>query len=185
LNLANIPGGSGFIELGAWRFGAFNDDHFSFTHKSGFTSIIYRSDGHVFNGPRTDFNHWTRPLLENPVNVIYGDRYVQFGKWRIAQVNPQHLSLSHSFGKTSIIWRCDGLRFPGPRDDWNGWGMNGTSGKDLKYGKNILQIGNFRIGDFDGMHMSIGSTMTVDIYRQDGTVYGGPRFDYNHFFVDI
>jgi len=49
---------SSFLQLGDWRFGEI-DGHLSVTHKSGQTAMIYREDGTIHLGPRTDFNAWT------------------------------------------------------------------------------------------------------------------------------
>jgi len=45
-------GGPGFIQLGNWRIGNVDGTHFSFSHQSGYTSVIYRKDGTVHKGPR-------------------------------------------------------------------------------------------------------------------------------------
>jgi len=54
---------SSFLQLGEWRFGEMEDHHgralLSVTHKSGQTAMIYREDGTIHLGPRTDFNAWT------------------------------------------------------------------------------------------------------------------------------
>mmetsp|Transcript_12486 Transcript_12486/g.27126 ORF Transcript_12486/g.27126 Transcript_12486/m.27126 type:complete len:485 (+) Transcript_12486:97-1551(+) len=49
---------SSFLQLGDWRFGEMGG-HLSVTHKSGQTAMIYREDGTIHLGPRTDFNAWT------------------------------------------------------------------------------------------------------------------------------
>jgi hypothetical protein len=37
-------------------------DHFVFSNKSGFTSVIYRGyDGTIHSGPRKDFSLWNLP----------------------------------------------------------------------------------------------------------------------------
>jgi len=53
-----MKGGKDFIQIGNWRLGMVNLQHFSFSHKSGYTSVIYRSDGTIHHGPRTDFSLW-------------------------------------------------------------------------------------------------------------------------------
>lgn len=53
-----LKGGYGFIELGSWRIGAIDKFHFSFSHKSGYTSVMYQSDGTVHKGPMTNYNLW-------------------------------------------------------------------------------------------------------------------------------
>ena len=178
-NLARIKGGNQFIELGLWRIGIYDYHHFCFTHKSGYTSVIYRSDGTIHPGPRTDFNLWEKPSA-NVENVVFGENYIEFGGiWRLGQINPQHLSLSNLSGKTCMIWRSDGTKHPGPRTDFSGWELNGDQARNLSYEDKVLSIGYWKIGECDNSHMSIGTTITCDIYRKDGTVHSGPRFDFN------
>jgi hypothetical protein len=57
---AGLKGGKGFIELGNWRIGAYNKLYFVFSHKSGFNSVMYCSDGTTLKGPRKDYNLWER-----------------------------------------------------------------------------------------------------------------------------
>jgi hypothetical protein len=76
-------GGQDFIEIGNWRFGMVDTWHFSFCHKSGYTSVIYRSDGTVHGGRRTDFSLWSR--VNSNVNVKFGNNFIEFGGvWRLA-----------------------------------------------------------------------------------------------------
>jgi hypothetical protein len=55
-----IKGGKDFLELGNWRIGMYHKNHFVFSHKSGYSSVIYRSDGTIHPGPRKDFCLWER-----------------------------------------------------------------------------------------------------------------------------
>ena len=48
---------SSYLQIGDWRFGEIGT-HLSVTHKGGKTAMIYRDDGRIFGGPRTDFNAW-------------------------------------------------------------------------------------------------------------------------------
>jgi len=43
-------GGNGFLQFGLWRIGMVDTHHFSFSHDSGYTSVIYRSDGTIHYG---------------------------------------------------------------------------------------------------------------------------------------
>lgn len=46
-------------------------------------------------------------------------------------------------------------------------------------GSKFIQLGDWRIGEVDNIHMSIGTeTLVADIYRSDGTIHPGPRFDF-------
>jgi len=57
-------GGNGFLQFGLWRIGMVDTHHFSFSHDSGYTSVIYRSDGtiHYGQGQRKDFGLRDREL---------------------------------------------------------------------------------------------------------------------------
>ena len=45
-----------YLQIGDWRFGKIDENHFSVTHKDGKTAVIYKTDGTVHRGPRTDVN---------------------------------------------------------------------------------------------------------------------------------
>jgi hypothetical protein len=51
-----------------------NTFHFSFSHRSGYTAAIFRGDGNVFFGPRTDFSLWDRN--NSKVNVKFGNNFI-------------------------------------------------------------------------------------------------------------
>jgi hypothetical protein len=105
---ASLSGGNGFIQIGSWRFGRSDDNHFSFSNNNGRTSVILRSDGTVFigHGIRTDngLSHlpitWTYSaanpnVLNNLPNVQFGTSWVQFGpNCRIGTHENSHLSVS-------------------------------------------------------------------------------------------
>ena len=105
---ASLSGGDGFIQIGNWRFGRVDDNHFSFSSNNGRTAVILRSDGTVYggNGQRTDWglSHlpitWTysasNPMaLESLPNVQFGTSWVQFGpNCRIGTPDNVHLSVS-------------------------------------------------------------------------------------------
>jgi hypothetical protein len=179
-----VKGGDGFIEIGDWRFGDVDGTHFSFSHKSGKTAVIFRSDGTIHGGPRTDYGLWGRAGASQATNIKGGDNFIEFkSSWRMQQIDGNHMSLSHRSGKTAMIWRSDGTRHGGPRSDWNNWTVNGCT-CNVEQGDKFVRIGSWRIGDVDGTHMSIGhdgQKKTAVIYRSDGTIHPGPRSDYNVF----
>jgi hypothetical protein len=84
------------------------------------------------------------------------------------------------------IWRNDGTVHPGPRSCC-GLGQLNTfesalSSNNVWFGDNFLQLGDFRIADIDGGHMSIAfvsTGKTAEIFRTDSTQHPGPRTDYN------
>ena len=72
---SQIIGGKDFIQVGTWRFGMHDDQHFVFSNKSGFTSVIYRGyDGTVHPGPRKDFTLWNLPNSET--GIQFGQNYL-------------------------------------------------------------------------------------------------------------
>ena len=149
--------------------------------------MIFRSDGTVHPGPRNDYHLNAKPLLGTGSDVQVGDGLLQFGEWRLGEVTPGtgtsgHFSLAHSSLGTAMIWRSDGTQHPGPRSDWHTWGHALTAG-NVFVGNNFVQIGQWRLGDFDGTHMSIYAAdtgKTAVIYRSDGTIHPGPRTDYQN-----
>ncbi len=62
-----------FVQIGKWRLGAVDDDHFSLAHQNGWTQMVWKSDGDVIKGPRYDeYTTWDRP--EGPAHgILYGD----------------------------------------------------------------------------------------------------------------
>jgi hypothetical protein len=177
-----IPGGAGFVEVGPWRFGNVDGAHFSFSHKDGQTAVIFRSDGTVHGGPRSDFGLASSPLLPGGSDVGVGDGFLQFGPWRLGQVDGTHFSLAHESGNTAMIWRDDGTEHPGPRTDFTTFGKSLTPA-NIFVGDDFVQMGEWRVGNVDGGHMSIFSEETGNtavIYRSDGTIHPGPRTDFQN-----
>lgn len=183
-----ISGGDKWIQLGSWRLGVYDEEHFSICHSSGNTCVIYKSDGSWHKGPRE-----THSLFESefgragePTNVVFGETYLEFGgQWRlgISDEEKNHLSISHCDGQTCMIWRSDGTRHGGPREDHSTWDDR-VAENPCKFGaeRDFIELGGeFRIGNVDGRHMSIGHNglqKTCAIYRHDGTIHGGPREDF-------
>ncbi|CAE7550753.1 unnamed protein product [Symbiodinium sp. CCMP2592] len=105
----------------------------------------------------------------------WGDRFVQLGKFRLAAIDANHFSVSHSDGWTAQIFRSDGTTHPGPRKDFNSWDRPIGFPHGVTFGRNFLQIGNFRLAAMDGNHLTIShmSGSTAVIYRGDGLVFPG------------
>jgi hypothetical protein len=105
---ASLSGGDGFIQIGNWRFGRVDDNHFSFSSNNGRTAVILRSDGtvHGGHGQRTDWGLAHKPItwtysasnptaLRNLPNVQFGSSWVQFGpNCRLGTPDNHHLSVS-------------------------------------------------------------------------------------------
>eukprot|EP00931_Biecheleriopsis_adriatica_P015108 TRINITY_DN11741_c0_g1_i4.p1 TRINITY_DN11741_c0_g1~~TRINITY_DN11741_c0_g1_i4.p1 ORF type:complete len:829 (-),score=157.69 TRINITY_DN11741_c0_g1_i4:75-2528(-) len=121
---SNISFGDRFIQIGEWRFGAFDASHASIAHKDGKTAQIFKKGG-TSGGDRSDFrkgyfNTWDRPV-GYPSQVYFGDRFIQFGEWRFGDVDGSHASVAHQDGKTAQIFRKDGTLHKGPRKDFSTW----------------------------------------------------------------
>ena len=178
---SDIPMGDRFIQLGQWRLAAIDDNHFSISHKDGQTAQIYRNDGTLHPGPRTDYNAWGRSI-GNSAGISFGFQYIEIGKFRLGAVNSEHLSISHRDGQVVQIFRNDGTLHPGPRTDHSTFDRPAAAASGISFGDRFLQIGKFRIGDADGTHMTVthADGQTIQIYRSDGTLHPGPRTDWTH-----
>lgn len=146
--------GDRFIQLGNWRMGAFDDFHFTFSHKNGQTAEILIASGFAYpSNPSDNFGLWGRPL-GYPSGIVFGDRFIQFGNWRVAAYDDTHLSFSHRDGKTAKVFRTSSFQ-NGPMVDFNAWHKNVGPPSGVTFGDRFLQIGNFRIGDFDGNNLAV------------------------------
>ena len=173
--------GDHFIQLGDWRWAAIDDNHFSVSHKDGQTAQIYRNDGTLHPGPRTDYNAWGRSI--GPASGIsFGYQFIQIGKFRLGQVNDNHFSISHRDGQVIQIFRNDGTLHPGPRTDHSTYDRPLGAATGIAFGDRFIQIGQFRLGDADGWHATVTHSggQTIQIYRGDGTLHPGPRTDWTH-----
>lgn len=170
--------GDRFVQLGEFRLAAIDFHHFSVSHSSGNTAQIFRSDGTLHPGPRTDWNAWDRPI-GFPHGVTFGRNFLQIGNFRLADIDGNHLTISHISGSTAVIFRGDdGHTFngPWPTADFNAWSKEFVAGPaaGVQYGKHFLEIGNFRVGDTDGGHLVVSKGhKTIRIYRWDGLLFGG------------
>ncbi|CAE7620859.1 unnamed protein product, partial [Symbiodinium necroappetens] len=178
--------GDRFVQLGDWRLAAIDANHFSISHRDGWTAQIFRSDGTLHPGPRTDFSSWDRPV-GFPHGITFGKNFVQIGSFRLAAMDDNHLTVSHSSGNTAQIFRSDATVHPGPRTDWNAWKDREQDVAGLaagvRYGKHFLQIGNFRLGDAGSVHLLVthstdtspSTSRTIRIYRFGETPGWGPQ----------
>jgi hypothetical protein len=187
-----LPGlmiGTDAIQISrTWRIKAIDNDHLCIGHKGGKTAQIFRGDGTLHPGPRTDWNPWHHHghalALGNPSGITVGDNMIQIGEtWRIGALDSNHLCIGHKDGKTVQIFRNDGTLHPGPRTDWNPWSKELGNPSGVTSTSRYLQIGNFRIGANDDNHLSVGQAFgkTSQIYRNDGTLHPGSRGDWNPY----
>lgn len=183
-------GGKGFIQIGNWRIGTPDGVHFAFSHFiNGRQSVVFREDGTQHWGPRTDFHLFSETQPSNThlgyaTDIKIGTDYIEFaGTWRLGTIDGgAHLSISSvRTGKTAFIWRFDGTRHAGPRDDFN-TKNNPETPSGVFWSDKMIRISQWTIGEIDINHMSIANVITSDIYRSDGTVHPGPRLDWqgNH-----
>ena len=82
---SGVQYGDRFVQIGDWRMGDVDGAHFSMAHKDGKTAQIYRKDGTLHRGPRSDYSTWSRSV-GSPSGVSFGDRFIQIGDWRIGDV---------------------------------------------------------------------------------------------------
>ncbi|CAE7677716.1 unnamed protein product, partial [Symbiodinium sp. CCMP2456] len=124
--------GDRVIQIGQWRLGDVDGNHFSISHSSLKTLVIYRSnsadDPHpVFSGQFPNWGLWgglapsRNPPMDQSMGVSFGDRFVQIGNFRLGDVDGKHFSVAHAqTGKTLMVFQSDGNQghHPGPRDDF-------------------------------------------------------------------
>ena len=180
--------GNNFIQIGSWRFGDYNGAHFSMSSSDGTTAQIYRNDGTLHPGPRTDYGTWGNALDATGPGISFGDRFIQIGAWRICEIDGYHASICTTSGVTAQIYRGDGTLHPGPRTDYccNGRAIDNDHPDAPTMGDRYIQIGKWRFGDIDGYHASaayedyegVYPRSTAQIFRGDGTLHPGPRTDF-------
>ena len=107
--------------------------------KTGQTPRVFRSDGTVYDGPRTDFNAWDRETkyLQSP-QVAFGDRFIQLGQWRFGAIDEDHLSLSHQNGVTVMLYKSDGHSILNPSGNFSTWSRP-ISSIGVGFGDRFLQ----------------------------------------------
>jgi len=125
----NVLYGHDWIQFGdKWRLGATDDSHASIAYQdgsveNGATAMIWRHDGMRFGGPRRDFSTWKSQNAKTvKSNIAYGDKYIQFGHFRMGEIDDTHMSIWRlRTDKTAVIYRADGTIHPGNghRTDFN------------------------------------------------------------------
>ncbi len=69
---AQLLGGDSWIELGQFRVGQVDKAHFSISHKiNRKTCMIFRSDGTIHPGPRTDYGLFDRKYIKGIVSIFW------------------------------------------------------------------------------------------------------------------
>ena len=115
---SNVNFGDRFIQIGSWRLGDVDGTHASMAYSST-TALIFRCDGTLHPGPRSDYSTWSRSISPGS-GLSYGDRFIDFGNWRICEVDGAHGSIGCKSSRTvALIFRSDGTLHPGPRTDYH------------------------------------------------------------------
>ncbi|CAE7798116.1 Ank3 [Symbiodinium sp. CCMP2592] len=188
---SGIVFGSRFIQIGNFRLGDADGHHFSISHENGITIQIFRSDGTLHPGPRHELNLWSR-TAGPPQGITFGDRFLEIGLWRFADVDGEHFALSQAGGQTAQIFRSDNRLFPGPNAHWTGvfdrypeyhcGSIHSVFGSctGLVTGDRFIQLGDWRLADIDGNHFSLSckTGQTSQVFHRDGAVMTGPRTDF-------
>ena len=133
--LKNVKVEKGFMWFRGFRIGDSNGQHASVSHKKGKTAQIWRNDGTVHPGPRTD---WAAKTRDASVETTKGYKYIDFGSgtntWRFGQQDPEgYFVIAHMGTKKSVATMShvalkgsvssEGLRswFKSVDADANGW----------------------------------------------------------------
>ncbi|CAE7669316.1 unnamed protein product [Symbiodinium sp. CCMP2592] len=177
-----LAAGDNLLMIGDWRLAANDANHFTISHRAGQTPIIYVSINKHYPGPQTGWNSWGLEIKDAHHKLQFGDRFIQFGSWRLGEWDSQHLTLSHSNGNTPMIWRTDGTRHPNRRSHGL-WHRPLGAAEGITFGDRFVQIGGFRVGDVDSRHFSVTNVngVTIQILREDGHTFNGPRHDFTTF----
>ena len=193
LTLTQCQGGY-IVKIGNFRLARIDADHFSissihgssgpsprwFHSKDLKTEAIFESDGTVQQGVAlgNDYNGWTS-TTSGGGGVIFGNKAVQIGDWRIRQIDHLHLSISSETGNVPRIYRADGTVHPN-NPTYSGYNNELGEPKCAFLTETFLQIGDWRIAELS-IHLSVSHRdgKTAMIYRTDGTIHAGPRTDFN------
>ncbi|CAE7192010.1 Ank3, partial [Symbiodinium natans] len=178
--------GDRFLEIGLWRLGDVDGKHFVISQVGGQTAQTYRSDNRLFPGPN---GHWTGVLdryaeyhcgsihaaFGTCTGLATGDRFIQLGDWRLADIDGDHFSISCKTGQTSQVFHRSGTVLPGPRSDFGAWKREtrGLEYPGVALGDRFLQIGQWRLWA-EGTQLSLShqTGATVKVYQSDGSSAG-------------
>eukprot|EP00439_Symbiodinium_sp_Y106_P068625 s2600_g11.t1 len=182
--------GSSQTRIGNFRLGDADGHHFTISHENGITIQIFRSDGTLHPGRRHELSLWSR-TAGPPQGITFGDRFLEIGLWRFADVDGEHFALTQAGGQTAQIFRSDNRLFPGPNAHWTGvfdrypeyhcGSIHSVFGSctGLVTNDRFIQLGDWRLADIDGNHFSLSckTGQTSQVFHRDGAVMTGPRTD--------
>merc|ERR1719188_2662602 len=140
--------GDRLIQIGDWRLGWAGTNehgsHFSISHKDGQTAQVFRSDGTLHHGPRTDYSTWHQSI-DTPSGISMGDRFIQIEDWRLGwggtNQHGSHFSISHKDGQTAQVFKSDGTLHDGPRTDYSTWQRAITCSLDVDTWQRAITMG--------------------------------------------
>lgn len=198
---SGITFGSAFIQIGNFRLGDGDGRHFTLSHKIGETVRViqcFRSDGTLWGEQGNPWTLWDR-TTGPATGVVYGDRFLQIGQWRLGALNDDTFVVEHSTGHTVQTYYS-----------WNEMKSGGLSGYHgilytLRYsefhcgpiqsifgscvgitmGKSWIQLGDWRIGDFEGTFgIAHKDGRTVRYFASDGSAFQGPTSYFNTWALE-
>ncbi|CAE7215982.1 unnamed protein product [Symbiodinium microadriaticum] len=195
-----ISFGFQFVQIGNFRIGANDDDHFS-------VDSNHHKCAQTWRGHDLSVHHSTGWNLYDrgegfQTGVTFGDRFIQVGKMRFGAADDNHFNFYFTpTAKTLEIFRGhDGTRHAGNNHHWNHhnemvvsrlpahWTCpdiaekaHGECNPEFgHWGDRFIQLAKWRLAAIDDNHFSISHKdgKTAQIYRNDGHLFPGPRNDF-------
>ncbi|CAE7943423.1 unnamed protein product [Symbiodinium necroappetens] len=195
-----ISFGFQFVQIGNFRIGANDDDHFS-------VDSNHHKCAQTWRGHDLSVHHSTGWNLYDrgegfQTGVTFGDRFIQVGKMRFGAADDNHFNFYFTpTAKTLEIFRGhDGTRHAGNNQHWNHhnemvvsrlpahWTCpdiaekaHGECNPEFgHWGDRFIQLAKWRLAAIDDNHFSISHKdgKTAQIYRNDGHLFPGPRNDF-------
>lgn len=125
---------------------------------------------------------WKVGTSPSAANVRIGDSFIEFGNWRLGDVDGTHAVMAHRGTCAAQIFRSDGTIHGNANcASWqvsfgNAIFAKGNSVRNIQVGDRFIDFGQWRIGDIDGTHAAIvykPRGCAVMIWRNDATLHGG------------
>ena len=113
---------------------------------------FYRPARYTTEAPTASTESPTSSPTESPTIDVAsclrgGDGFLEFGEWRVGNVDDVHFSFSHSSGKVSVIYRKDGNVHPGPHVEYGLWNRPRGLVQNVQLGKGFIAFSNaWRLG---------------------------------------
>ncbi|CAE7552016.1 unnamed protein product [Symbiodinium natans] len=190
-----IKFGFQFIQIGQFRLGAVDDNHFSISHIGGHTPQLFRHDGTLHPNQQNAWGTFDRPEGA-PMGISVGEKFIQMGNFRLGDADGPFLVTHRVTGKTIQVYQEDGTVQPDANSHWapkvmdrkpSAWTCQdvaemayGPCNSDFgSWGDRFIQLGDWRLAATNDRHLSISHKdgQVAQIYRDDGTLHPGPRTD--------